>query len=157
MKWEVNLKARKMETIEFLLNRTWQKKDYTIGQFTLNGVFLCHILELPVNGTHHGKTAIPAGRYEIDMSIVSPKYKDRLWAERYDGIVPTLVGVPGRSRILMHPGNSVDDTDGCLLPGINKVKGRVVESLLNYYDLMDSYLMKAKARGQKCYITIVDK
>lgn len=141
---------------EFLLRRRWMKKDYTIGELSLGGVFLCHILELPVNGDHHGKTAIPAGRYEIDMSVVSPKYKDRLWGERYDGIVPTLKDVPGRSRILMHPGNRVEDTDGCLLPGKNKVKGQVVESLLTYYDLMDSRLMKAKARGQKFYINIVN-
>lgn len=146
-----------MANNEFMLRRRWLKENYTIGELSLGGVVLCNILELPVYGTHHGKTAIPAGRYEIDMSVVSPKYKDRLWGERYDGIVPTLVGVPGRDRILIHPGNSVTDTDGCLLPGMNREKGRVVESLLTYYNLMDSYLMKAKARGDKSYINIVNE
>lgn len=145
-----------MSDIELTLKRLYKKKDYTIGVLSINGVPFCHILEPPVGGTHHGVTAIPAGRYEIDMSIVSPKYKDRTWAKRYDGIVPTLKDVPGRSRILMHVGNTIWDTDGCLLPGHNREKGKVLESTVTYYYLMDNVLIPAAKRGQRVFITIID-
>lgn len=72
--------------------RKWQKAAYTIGVLSLDGVRLCNILEPPCNGYHHGVTAIPKGTYEIDMTIVSPKYKERVWSKPYGGIVPTLNG-----------------------------------------------------------------
>lgn len=136
-----------------ILVRKCKKADYTIGVLSFDGVRLCNILELPVNGTHHGKTAIPAGTYEIDLDIVSPKYKDRAWAKPYGGKVPTLKNVPGRDRILIHPGNTVNDTDGCLLPGHNTVVAMVTSSVKCYDSLM-SLMLSAKEKGIKTYIKI---
>lgn len=133
--------------IRLVLLRRWPKKDYTIGILSLDGVRLCNILEPPVTGTHHGVTAIPAGDYGIDMGTVSPKFRGRSWSLRYGGIVPTLVDVPGRSRILIHPGNIVDDTDGCLLPGWNREVGKVLDSQATYCRLMDEILMPNAASG----------
>ena len=99
-------------------------------------------------------TAIPKGTYEIDMTTVSPKFKNRAWAKPYGGIVPTLKDVPGRTRILIHPGNTVDDTDGCLLPGNNTVVGKVLNSEVRYHELM-KILLKNKAEGITTYIKII--
>lgn len=137
-----------------VLVRKWQKAKYTIGILSLDGVRLCNVLEPPCNGYHHGVTAIVKGTYEIDMTIVSPKYKDRAWSKPYGGIVPTLVDVPGRSRILIHPGNTVNDTDGCLLPGNNREVGKVLDSQLCYHKLME-ILMRNKEKGIKTYIKII--
>ena len=134
--------------------RKWQKAKYTIGILSLDGVRLCNILEPPCNGYHHGVTAIPKGTYEIDMTTVSPKFKNRAWAKPYGGIVPTLKDVPGRTRILIHPGNTVDDTDGCLLPGNNTVVGKVLNSSVRYHELM-KILLKNKAEGITTYIKII--
>lgn len=143
-----------MKQLELLLERSWPKADYTIGVLSCMGERICEMLELPVEGKHHGKSAIPAGTYEIDMNTVSPKFADRFWAACYKGIVPWLKDVPGRTRILIHPGNTAADTDGCLLPGRNKEKGKVLESQACYHTLMKKYLLPAKVAGAKILITI---
>lgn len=142
------------ESQTLILLRKWQKAKYTIGLLSLDGVRLHNILEPPCNGYHHGVTAIPKGTYEIDMTTVSPKFKNRAWAKPYGGIVPTLKDVPGRTRILIHPGNTVDDTDGCLLPGNNTVVGKVLNSEVRYHELM-KILLKNKAEGITTYIKII--
>lgn len=137
-----------------VLVRRYPKRDYTIGVLSLDGERLCNILEPPVRGTHHGVTAIPAGTYRIDMTTVSPKFRNRSWARPYGGIVPTLVGVPGRSRILIHPGNRVEDTDGCLLTGLNTIVGGLTSSVRCYEVVMD-LLMTAKSNDIDSFIRIV--
>lgn len=137
-----------------VLVRKWQKAAYTIGVLSLDGVRLCNILEPPCNGYHHGVTAIPKGTYEIDLDTVSPKFKNRVWAKPYGGKVPTLKDVPGRSRILMHPGTTVNDTDGCQLTGDYKEVGKVLNSQKRFHELM-RLMLAAKAKGVKTYIKII--
>lgn len=137
-----------------ILVRKYIKSFYTIGVLSLDGCRLCNILEPPVYGTHHGVTAIPFGTYEIDLDTVSPKFKDRVWAKPYGGKVPTLKDVPGRSRILLHPGNTVDNTDGCLLPGWNREVGKVLDSQITFHKLM-GIMLEAKSQGITTYIKIV--
>ena len=43
-------------------------------------------------------------------------------------ILPLLLNVEGFDYIRIHSGNSAEDTDGCLLLGLNKVKGKVIDS-----------------------------
>ena len=52
-----------------------------------------------------GKTAIPAGTYNIELRF-SPHFQK---------ILPHIINVPGFSEILMHPGNTELDTEGCVL------------------------------------------
>lgn len=143
----------KLSKQTFTLIRKYKKAEYTIGILSLDGVRLCNILEPPVNGTHHGVTAIPEGTYEIDLDTVSPKFKDRAWAKPYNGRVPTLKDVPGRNRILLHPGTTVNDTDGCLICGENKQVGKVLESQTTFHFLM-GLLWASKFQGYKMYIKV---
>ena len=66
----------------------------------------------------YGQTAISTGIYKIDMNTVSPKFKDRSWAKPYDGKLPRLLNVPGYEGILIHVGNTVEYTSGCILVGM---------------------------------------
>ena len=153
--------------LELLLERAYKKETYTIGKLSINGQFVCNTCEdkdrglsvdMPLEAIIHGKvyglTAIPAGRYRIDMKSISPKFRNKSWAKKYGGIVPRLVGVPCWSGVLIHPGNTAADTDGCILVGDNKIKGGVTNSVDTFVRLMDQYLMPAAERGEEIWIEI---
>lgn len=145
--------------MEILVKRIFKCENYTIGHLYINGTYFCDTLEdkvrnLPREPKMFGKTAIPAGKYEIDMNTVSPKFKNRSWARKYKGIVPRLKNVPYFSGVLIHPGNTSVDTDGCILVGENSVAGKVLNSQKYWFILMDR-LIKAKEAKEEITIEII--
>ena len=65
---------------------------------------ICSTFELPDRKNAINVSCIPAGSYPLKM-IVSPKY----------GPVYKVHNVPGRTDILIHTGNTTDDTLGCIM------------------------------------------
>lgn len=117
--------------MELLLKRIFRGNKYTIGHLYINGDYYCDVLEDVDRGLSndmseeeikkikvYGKTAIPTGRYKVEVTY-SPKFKRHL---------PILLNVKGFSGIRIHSGNTAEDTLGCLLVGYNKVKGQVINS-----------------------------
>lgn len=100
-----------------------------------------------------GKTAIPTGTYRVKLTY-STKFASRPWAKKYGGLVPEILNVKGFSGVRIHPGNDQYDTDGCPLVGDNKVKGKVINSVAKYCELMDKYLMPAFKRNDEIWITV---
>lgn len=143
---------------------------YTLGRLALDECgFLCWILEPENRGLYQdmplsqikarkvaGKTAIPAGRYKIQVQV-SPSFKDRYYAKPYEGKFPYLQNVPGFDNVLIHPGNTPADTKACLLPGMlhQGIRGRVFDSVLAFQDLMDFYIWPAYKRKEEIWITIL--
>ena len=157
----------KLTTMQLKLNRRYTAKTYTIGKLFVDGVAFCDTLEDTDRGLHvgmtlkeikankvAGKTAIPKGIYTVNLRTVSPRFKARSWARPYGGIVPRLEAVPGFIGVLVHPGNSADSTDGCLLVGRNTVVGWLTDSVKTYLKLMN-LLMAARDRGEAVTIEIV--
>ena len=143
--------------MKILIQRKWRKEDYTIGILYVNGVRLCNTLEDAVRSEKvYGKTAIPAGTYRVLMNTVSQKFQDRAWAKPYGGLVPRLRNVPDFQGVLIHPGNTAADTDGCILVGDNTIKGQLTNSTNRFYQLMGMLLAAALA-GESIDITIVNK
>lgn len=101
----------------------------------------------------YGQTAIPTGAYEINMDVVSPKFKNRSWAKPYNGKLPRLMNVSGYEGVLIHVGNKPEDTLGCLCVSQNKIKGQVVNSTATFHELM-AKLVKAHDKGENISITI---
>ena len=101
----------------------------------------------------YGETAIPYGRYKINMKTQSPKYANSKQYEKCNGFLPRLEKVTGFSGVLIHIGNFPKDTLGCILVGENKVKGGVVNSTLWFWKLYD-ILKKADDEGKDIYISI---
>lgn len=142
--------------MKVLVKRNWPLPDYTIGILYVNGVRLCNTLEDAVRSEKvYGKTAIPAGTYRLLMNTVSQKFQDRAWAKPYGGLVPRLRNVPDFQGVLIHPGNTAADTDGCILVGDNTLKGQLTNSTNRYYQLMGMLLAAALA-GESIDITILN-
>lgn len=135
--------------MQLTLVRTDRQPNYTAGSLFINGEFFCYTLEDKDRGLTsdmslediqskkiYGKTAIPKGVYFIDMNTVSTKFKDRLWAKPYDGKLPRLLDVPGYEGILIHIGNTVEDTSGCILVGTEYFNGVLKNSATAFTSLM---------------------
>jgi len=89
----------------------------TISMLTIEGKPQCWILEDGFNITKiPGKTRIPPGIYPI-VKHTSGRFFEAHRKKWGHSFVPMLAGVPNYSFILIHPGNTVEDTEGCLLPG----------------------------------------
>ena len=76
------------------------------------------------------------------MNIVSPKYAKRnpAYTRPYGHKLPRLLNVRGYEGVLIHAGNTANDTYGCVLVGRNTVKGKVLQSQATWKALMDRLL-----------------
>lgn len=75
------------------------------------------------------ETAIPYGRYKVTLDIYSPKFGGReFYKEVCQGKLPRLLDVPGYEGILIHCGSNSYQTSGCLLLGLNTIKGQLTNS-----------------------------
>lgn len=142
--------------MELKLTRNYQKDTYTIGRLYVEGDLFSNTLEDPVrdysdpNYKVYGKTAIPYGRYRITM-VHSPKFSKRYGGRK----VPLLNNVPDFTGILIHSGNTAEDTDGCILVGQNTQRGRVTSSLATLYKLLDVF--DSVPEDEEIWIDIVAK
>lgn len=153
--------------MEIRIDRRWKKDTYTISNLYIDGEWFCNALEDKDRGLRsdmgeweikkikvYGETAIPSGRYQIDMNTVSPKYKGVKWyKENFGGRMPRLIGVKGFIGVLIHCGNSALDSLGCILVGLNKQKGKVLESRATFLKLW-KLMEKARKAGEEIWITI---
>lgn len=135
--------------MELKLDRKYKKQNYTIGDLYINGQWLCNTIEDKVRILNsfedkvYGETAIPEGRYKV-LVTYSPKFK------RY---LPELINTPFFKNIRIHSGNTEKDSEGCIIVGGNKVKGKVVNSKATLDKLMN-ILLPASQRGEEIFITI---
>jgi hypothetical protein len=96
--------------LKLRLVRTDFTENSTIGKLFIDDVFECFTLEdriQPVGEKIPGKTAIPAGSYEVVLTF----------SNRFKKLLPLLLHVPGFEGIRIHPGNTDKDTEGCILVG----------------------------------------
>ena len=131
-------------------------ESYTIGSLSIDGKKFCDTLEdkvrdLNKNGVFdgdekkvYGETAIPYGTYDVVVDY-SPKFKREL---------PRLQNVKHFEGILIHRGNTAEDSAGCILVGENKVKGKVINSTPYEKELV-RILKEAQDRKEPITIKIV--
>lgn len=155
-----------MADLLILIKRIAKKKTYTISKWYINGKYFCDGIEDTDRGLTqsmteaqilkkkiYGKTAIPTGTYSV-IRTYSPKFATRTWARPYNGCLPILQNVKGFDGVRIHPGNDAGSTLGCLLPGDNKVVGKVLNSQKTFFALMDKYIVPTLKRGEKVILTI---
>ena len=134
------------------LERVQQDHDVTIGSLSIDGAWQCWICEDPVREIDgqpveswkvHGKTAVPRGTYQVDIT----------WSPRFKRDLPLLLGVKGFEGIRIHPGNTPADTEGCLLPGRLRLGKSVGESVKAFADLF-ARIREARDRNESVTIVV---
>ena len=138
------------------VKRTALKDTYTIGKMSIDGVYVADTLEDKVRDLNkdgdlddagetkvYGETAIPYGTYKVVLS----------YSNRFKRVLPEILGVKGFEGIRIHSGSASKDTSGCILVGINSIKGGLTNSKMMYNKLF-AILNKAYTSGEKITIQI---
>lgn len=94
----------------------------------------------------HGQTAIPRGNYKVVITF----------SNRFQKHLPLLLDVPGFEGIRIHAGNSCDNTEGCLLPGLSRdaEKGLVLNSKAAMAKLQPM-IQNALATGKEVWLEVI--
>lgn len=106
------------------VERSDKNNNRTIGSMYIDDEWVCYTEEPPVRTGPKvlGHTAIPAGTYRVIITH-SPHFNKDL---------PLLVNVPDFEGVRIHSGNTVADTEGCILVGLNRTTDTVTESRLAF-------------------------
>ena len=97
-----------------------EDRDGTFGVMLIGGKPFCSTLEPMDKGNAQDVSCIPAGTYVCGI-VDSPKY----------GSTFEVQNVPGRSHILIHSGNVIEHTKGCILLGEYEGKLKADRAVLN--------------------------
>lgn len=125
----------------------------TMSRLFLGLDYICDVLEdevrevpgVPVSEWKiKGATAIPSGTYEIELKQSGHFGPDTM----------TLMNVPGYQYIRIHAGNTIGDTEGCLLPGIRNSLVTVGQSKVNL-ERLKAVVVPAIRAGEKVTIEII--
>jgi hypothetical protein len=142
--------------MNLILRRSNINATCTEGDLFLHGDGnnLAYTLELPVKDGLPG-SAIPPGTYLIQM-LPSPKFQQSndSWVKMYADNIPHVLGIPNRSDILIHWGNDVADTAGCILVGQTQGTDFIGSSRPAFAALWQK-LMAAKAAGEVISLQVI--
>jgi hypothetical protein len=123
----------------------------TLGKLFINGQYECCTLEDSYRVPKiKGQTRIPFGIYRLELRI-SPKF-----SPRYKHEMIWVKDVPNFEYILIHPGNTEDHTEGCILVGRGFFKEESLVSSRDCYDDLYPKISKAIQEGKPVWFTVVD-
>jgi len=118
--WFIFSPKKKEKGMRLRVDRTTSAKDHTNGRLYIDDVFECYTLEDEKRDEKiKGETRIPEGIYEVFFRKVggfhqkTEKYYGSTW---HIGMLE-VQNVPNFKYILIHCGNTDEDTAGCLLVG----------------------------------------
>lgn len=110
----------------------------TFGTYKIDGMAFCVTLEETQKAVTYD-SRIPAGVFyckRVYSPLVERITKGR-WKETFE-----ITGIPGRKYIRIHPGNTKDDTLGCVLIGENydKLRG-ISREIRNSGKTFDKFML----------------
>ena len=118
--------------------------DSTIGELSIDGVFVCFTLEDKVRDKKiQHVTAIPYGKYEVIINF----------SNRFQQYMPLLLNVPNYAGIRIHSGNKSTHTEGCILVGSSKSLNFIGNSRVTFKSLFGR--LKLAAKKEKIFINII--
>jgi hypothetical protein len=148
------------------LVRHTKTDNSTIGNLSIDDKFFSAVLEDTDRGLTSDmdiaqikaikvpkQTAIPTGEYTVSLKYKSPKFSLKTQYSFTNGYMPRLMNVPGYEGVLIHVGNSPEDTDGCLLLGDSSKPDYVVNSTATFKKFYN-LLQAAEANNEDITIKI---
>lgn len=133
--------------MNLVLERLQLDHDVTIGSLSADGDWWCWTCEDTVRPPGApkvpGQTAIPAGRYRVEITP-SPRFGRDL---------PLLLSVPGFIGVRIHPGNNAADTEGCILVGADRHPKGIGRSRVAFDNLFIR-LTEAMRQGRDVWLEI---
>lgn len=138
--------------MQLLITRETSTTVTTPGQlFLVNGNskrWLAYTLEdvVRAGAKVHGRTAIPAGTYELRISL-SNRFKKEL---------PEVLSVPGFTGVRIHGGNTHENTEGCPLVGMTRNSSDRISNCSPAVEKVMRLLREAAVKGEKCTLRIIN-
>lgn len=131
------------------LTRTSRQGKCTTGILHEGEKVLCYTLEPMWRDLVHekkvmGRTAIPEGKYRIRMSP----------SKKFHRMMPYLMEIPNFTGVMIHPGNRVEDTEGCILVGERDKPNTLVHSRKTFEWLYETLFEQANEEGGELEIVI---
>ena len=133
-----------MQTVYLL--RLHSDADGTFGLLSVPGVDRpLFTIERPWANNAPSISCIPTGRYRCGWTY-SPRFRRRMYL---------VEGVPGRSGIRWHGGNTRADTHGCICPG-RKIAYFAKPGLWGVVNSRSSLLRMERALERKAFVVVID-
>ena len=136
--------------MKITVNRVASTDDETLSIVSVDGKVQCFGLEDEYREDKIiGETRIPAGEYKVTLRTVGG-FHNR-YSERFSSFHKGMLwvrDVPGFEYILIHVGNTDEDTAGCLLVGDGAIipdSIKITQSTFAYKNLYQKVLTSAMA------------
>ncbi len=131
-----------LPTFEIVRAPAEQPGAPTMGVLLIEGEAFCSTLEPPWLENRPGLSCIPPGTYDVRVTF----------SNRFHQMLPELFAVPGRSAIRMHAGDTVDDTEGCILLGMGKTPHEFAAS--DSRSTLRRFLAWMRSGGNEARVTV---
>ena len=127
------------------INRISSSHDNgTFGVLTINGLPFCVTLEQYKYGNEINKSCIDSGQY------ICHRKNSHNFGDSFE-----ITEVANRSHILLHIGNTINDTSGCILLGASFGKLEKLHAILNSRDTINEF-MHVMENEQMFLLTIAE-
>jgi len=144
--------------MNLILEEIFTTKNSTASCLTVENRTFCFVIE---DGDRDKKvkheTRIPAGKYQIKPRRAGSFFQrySKMFGHKF---VPHLQQVPGFEFILIHIGNTIKDTSGCLLVnrfvGLGADGNAAGKESTDVYKLLYSLMDKALEQGEEIWIEV---
>lgn len=103
----------------------------TFGVMLIDGMLAYTTIEPPVYGNQKSHSCIPEGQYE-SRRIICPSFGETFM----------VANVPNRTNILIHKGNTKNETEGCIIIGQYPGKLRHQRAVMNSGKSFDEFMFR---------------
>jgi len=143
--------------MELIVDRYNSTSTHTDGLLFINKKFECFTLEDEFREVKvKGKTRIPDGTYRIELRTEGGfhnSYLNKYGADFHKGML-WVKEVPGFEYILIHTGNTDEDTAGCLLVASTADKDKAfIGASVGAYKTFYPKVLEALKKAEAVYIT----